>query len=420
MVILSDRHITYTLFSLCLAVRILFKFLSGYDNYELFVDAYRYDILSTQILNGNYNLDIVAYLSAPLYSYTLAFIKLLSVDYWQIVAVAFQFFLISLSSVYIYKITLYLFKNKIQGIIAALMYTFYPLTLWLNFTFTQESTFQAYFIFFIYYFLRCTIEKKINQLLLSTFFFSLALLTKSHILILIPFLSIIFFVNKNLKYALLFPLIVFMYTIPHGLVNLKMHDTYTFSSHGNASFFLLGHSDQTYYCLTEQAGELGEFSVYGCDPSFVFDKDYIDPIYGKINQLPVRQRDQVRKEMAFSWIKNNFGKYLDLKLIGIERFLLPGLDRRQYRMSYFVLSLLLGLMIYLPAYFYLYKKLKDNWKEHLLLPSILVIIGAIFIVFFPVNRFRVITLEPLLIVYASCYYLRWIPNTIRSLLSEKH
>lgn len=414
-----NRSITYTLFILCLIVRILFKVVSGYDNFELFVDAYRYDILSTQILHGNYDLDIVAYLSAPLYSYTLAAIKLLFSDYWQAIAVTYQFILISISAAYIYKITLHLFENKLQSIVASLMYIFYPLTLWLNFTFTQETTFQAYFIFFIYHFLKCTKERNNKHLLLSTLFFSLALLTKSHILILIPFLSFIFLVNKNLKYAILFPFIIFLYTIPHGLVNLKMHDVYTFSSHGNASFFLLGHSDQTYYCLTERAGELGEFSVYGCDPSFVFDTDYVDPIYGKMNQLPVRQRDQIRKEMAFSWIKNNPSKYLDLKLIGIERFILPGLDRRQYRKSYWLLSFIMGLMIYVPAYFYLYKKLKDNWKEHLLLPSIIIIIGAIFIVFFPVNRFRVITLEPLLIVYASCYYHRWVPKEIKSLFTKE-
>ena len=105
---LSDRRITYSLFFLCLLVRILFKVLSGYDNYELFVDAHRYDILSTQILQGNYNLDIVAYLSAPLYSYTLAVTKLLSSHYWQAIAVGYQFILISLSTVYIYKITVYL------------------------------------------------------------------------------------------------------------------------------------------------------------------------------------------------------------------------------------------------------------------------------------------------------------------------
>lgn len=417
---MSDRRIIYSLFFLCLIVRILFKALSGYDNYELFVDAHRYDILSTQILYGNYNLDIVAYLSAPLYSYTLAFFKSISMNYWETITVAYQFIMISISAVYIHKIALHLFKNKLQGIVAALVYIFYPLTLWLNFTFTQETTFQAYFIFFIYYFLICIDSKRFTSLILSTLFLSLALLTKSHILILIPFISLIFIANRNLKYAILFPLIVFIYTIPHGLVNLKLHDIYTFSSHGNASFFLLGHSDETYYCLTERAGDLGEFSVYGCDPSFVFDTSYVDHTYGKINLLPVRQRDQLRKKIAFDWIKNNPTKYLKLKLIGIERFLLPGLDRRQYRFSYFSLSLIIGLLIYIPGYYHLYNQLRTGWKRHLLLPSIVVVIGAIFIVFFPVNRFRVITLEPLLIVYASCFYIKLIPEKIKSKLKFIH
>ena len=415
---MSHRRITYSLFLLCLCVRVLFYVLSGYDNYELFEDSYRYDNLSTQILQGDYDLDIVAYLSAPLYSYTLAVFKVISVEYWQQIAVVFQFLLISLSAVYIYKITYHLFKSKIQGLTAGLMYIFYPLTLWLNFTFTQETTFQAYFIFFSYYFLVTLKDRKPLALILSAAFLLLALLSKSHVLILIPFLSLIYLINKNIKYALVFPLLVFLGTIPHGLANLKMHDIYTFSSHGNASFFLLGHSDETYYCLTERAGELGEFSVYGCDPSFVFDTSYVHSVHGEINKLPVRQRDKIRKKIAFDWIKDNPSKYVDLKLIGLERFILPGLDRRQYRFNYWLLSLILGLLVYLPAYYHLYKKLRENWKVHLLVPSIIIVIAAIFIVFFPVNRFRVITLEPLLIVYASCYYARWLPLAIKKKFND--
>jgi len=410
----SERRIIYALFFICLVVRILFKYLTGYDNYELFVDAHRYDILSTQITNGNYNLDIVAYLSAPLYSYTLALSKLISYDYWETIIVTYQFLLISLSAVYIYKITDHLFDNKLQSIVASLIYIFYPLTLWLNFTLTQETCFQAYFIFFVFHFLRCVQDQSIKQLMLSTLFFAIALLTKSHVLMLIPFVSFIFIVNRKLLYAFLFPCIVFLYTIPHGLVNLKLHDIYTLSSHGNASFFLLGHSDNTYDCLIKRAGELGDFSAFGCDPSFVFDKEYVDPVHGKINQLSVNERDRLRKEIAFDWITNNPAKYLNLKLVGIERFLLPGLDRRQYKTSYWLISLIFGLSIYIPGYLFLYRKLRDSWREHLLLPSIIVIIGAIFILFFPVNRFRVITLEPLLIVYASYYYIKWIPERWRN------
>jgi len=225
---------------------------------------------------------------------------------------------------------------------------------------------------------------------------------------LMPFVSFIFIVNRKLLYAFLFPCIVFLYTIPHGLVNLKLHDIYTLSSHGNASFFLLGHSDQTYDCIIKRAGHVGEFSAFGCDPSFVFDRNYQDSKYEKINQLSVRERDKLRKKMAFDWIRKNPKKYLNLKLIGIERFILPGLDRRQYNFSYWLFSLLAGIAIYIPGYLFLYHKIKESWKEHLLLPSVIIIIGAIFIIFFPVNRFRVITLEPLLIIYASYYYAYWI------------
>lgn len=402
----NHKRNIYFLFCLSLLVRILFKWLTPYDNFELFYDSIRYDNLSNKIISGDYNLDVVAYLIAPLYPYTLALFKTISSQNWEVLTMAYQFLLVAISTVYLYKISWLLFENKRAALLTGLLYIFYPLTLWYNFTIVQETSFQAFFIFFIFYFLQNFKSEQKLHLILAGSFFALAMLTKSHILILIPFLLLNFFLLKKLKEGFIFCFIIFLFTIPHGLVNLKIHDTYTLSSQGNASLFLLGHSDVTYPCLTHSSGEMGPFSAAGCDPSIVFDLSYEYKGFGKANALPPKERNSIRWKIALDWIKNNPSKFFELKWHGIKRFIIPGLDYKVYKFSYWLLSFFAGLFIYLPAYWVLFSKFKTNPIAHLLAPSLIIIIAAVFILFFPINRFRVITLEPYLMVYAGLFYSR--------------
>lgn len=394
------------IFLACLASRILFKVISKYDNYQLFVDSHRYDNLSTKIINGDTNMDIVAYLSAPLYPYTLAFFKKINLENWEVLAVGYQFLLVALSAVVIYKITKLLFDSETTATLASAIYILYPMTFWFNFTLTQETTFQCYFIFFCYFFLKTTISPSTRASVLAAGCFALSLLTKSHIVMLLPFLALIFLYNKQLKQGLLFFALVMISTIPHGLKNYHEHGVYTLSSHGNASLFLLGHSDQTYPCLLERAGEMDDFSALGCDPSFVFDRTYSFEEYGLVNDLSVKDRNETRMRIALEWIKANPKKFVELKLFGLKRFLMPGLDYLQYKFSYWVLSFISGLLLYLPAYLILFQKFKSKPAVHFLMVSLILVSAAIFIVFFPINRFRVITMEPLLCVYAAVFYTR--------------
>lgn len=387
-----------------MVTRLLFKLLSGYDNYQLFPDAHRYDILSDRILSGNYDLDIIAYITAPLYCYILAFIKLLFSELWEPVAVAYQFILISISAVYIYKIAKLLFGSTTTGIIAALLYIFYPLTLWLNFTFTQETSFQGYFIFFLFHFIHYQKTFNIRSLIYACIFFCISLLTKSHILMLLPFIVCILLYKKKVKDIIIFLAVLMVFVLPHGLLNKKLHDVFTISSHGNASLFILGHSDQTYDCLIRRAGEMEKFSSQGCNPDFVFNTEYEYPNVGLVNQWSAKERNSKRLELAIDWIKSNPDKFIRLKLIGLQRFLMPGLDHRQYRFSYWLLSFIAGLLIYIPAYLTIYKYFRKEPYLHLLVISVIIICGSIFMIFFPINRFRVITMEPLLMVYAGVFY----------------
>lgn len=394
----------FWIFLSCLISRILFKALSGYDNFELFGDAKRYDLLSDGILRGEGNMDIVAYLAAPLYPYLLAGLKTLSPLHWQWLAVAFQFLLVSYSAVCIYQLGKNIFDNRWGAIISSVIYITYPLTLWYNFTLSQETCFQAFLIIFCHHFISFQKKKELKSLLLATTFFSLSILTKSHITLLLPFLFLYFLYVRQIKAALTFIAIILIFSLPHGLKNLKQHDVYTLSSHGNATFFLLGYSDYTYDCILHERGTPGRFAAQGCVPHFIFDRTFEFEKHGLVNQLSVKKRNKKRFQMALEWINENPRKVLELKSYGLKRFILPGLDYQIFNFKYWLMSFIAGLLLYLPGYYGLYQALKSPTWTHLLMVSLILICAAIFILLIPVNRFRIITMEPLLCVYAGQTY----------------
>lgn len=395
----SDLKAFIIIFVGTLFSRIIFKVISGYDNFELFGDSTRYDMLSDRILSHNYDLDIVAFIPAPLYPYLVALSKIISANYWQEIIVGLQFIMVSISSFYIYKITKLLFKSNAQSYLAAILYILYPMTMWYNFTICQETIFQSLFIIFIYYFLLFINVNSRKNLILASSCFALALLTKSHITILFPFLAIILFYKTSLSKTLQFFFVIFLFTLPHGLVNYKIHGVYTISSYGSNSLLLAGHSDETFPCLINS-----QFAQDGCNLNVVFHKPYVYKDFGNINGLPIYERNKMWRKAVLSWIKSHPKKFLQLKLHGLKRFVMPGVDSRIYDFKKWLVSFLMGLLIYVPGYLALFKMLKLNFVDHALSLSILVTIFTIFIVFYPQQRFRFITLEPLLIVYASYYY----------------
>ena len=167
---------------------------------------------------------------------------------------------------------------------------------------------------------------------------------------------------------------------------------------------MAGHSDETYPCLISDFKIFRKNQQKGCDLDLIFHKPYITEGFGNVNALPIYERNKIRQKIAFYWIKENPTKFINLKLNGLVRLIIPGLDFRIYNFSTWIMSLVIGLLIYIPAYITLWRSLKKDFWQHLLPISLIISVAIIFLVFYPQQRFRVITLEPLLIIYASYFY----------------
>lgn len=256
---LSEARILRTVFFAFLIVRVLFVLLSGYDSFELFGDTPRYDQQSDAILRGEFNLlsenlDQLEslFITAPFYPYFQAFFKLLFGSFWITALQTAQILLSSLSGVFLYKTAKLIWRRNDAAITAATIYCFYPLTLWWVHTFGQDMPFQYHFIFTVYFLLKAVYKNHFPSLVLSAILFSITFLTKSHILFYAPFIPLFIFLSKNktfrqkLVYSVVFTLVCFAFTLPYGLYNLKVNNTYVISSSGQGSFFLIGHNDDMY------------------------------------------------------------------------------------------------------------------------------------------------------------------------------
>ena len=389
----------------CILSRILFKLISGINNYELFHDSYRYNEISNRLIQGEWAMDINAYIIAPLYPLFLALIKLISKGHWELITVGVQFLMVGISALWIYRLALLVFKSDWSALISVILFIFYPLTLWYNFTLVQETMFQSLFIGFLYYLYKSYNQKSNRSLYMAGLLFGLSILTKSHALIALPFFLLWIAKYKSAGSTIGFICIVVSICLPITIINYQQYGTLGLSSAGTSTLFLLGHSDKTYNCILESAGTIEKRHAQGCDADFVFEKEYPEQPYSQINKMAPIQRFKSRKEIAIKWIKENPGKFGKLKWHGIKRFVIPGLDWNQYPIKIWLPSFLLGLLIYFPALLMLLKRSHNlNQAFKYIVWILLLNIFIIFILFFPVNRFRVITLEPMLIILAGAYY----------------
>ena len=403
---LEERPLYLVLFLLFFLVRIFFKWVSGYNNFELFLDSERYDEYSNNILQGHFNMDHTAFILAPLYPYFLAAIKFLFGANWQFFGVLFQFLLVSLSGVYLYKIAILLFQKRRIALVGALFYCFFPMTLWYNFTFTQETLFQSLFIFAIYHLLQ-TLYGNPKYLVPSALFYSLAFLTKSHLLLFSPFVVLLFFTSspyslfQKIKYSILYGAICLAFTLPYGLYNLKVNGVYALSSYGTGAFFHISNSEYTYNEVFHPAALDSEAHRYGTYLIFAFDKNFEYPKYGKVNSLPMKERQRMHAILAWEWIWENPRDFWRLKWFSFYRFFTPGLSGGHHSMGVWLASFLSSLPIYLLAYVGIFQSMRRDWRKHWWIVLLMGTILVFFVVFSPVSRFRTVTLEPYYLIYAA-------------------
>ena len=412
----------FLIFTISLLIRLIYCFLMPNT---VRLDEQRYDILSNQIINGNYNLDAISFICAPFIPYFLALIKLISTHYWQEITFILQCILTSIAGIYLFKLTDLLFKNKQIATISAWIYCFYPMTFYYVKNIGQESAYQSFLIISIYFLIKFSELKIIKDLIISAILFALCFLTKSFILFWSPF--IVFFIFKikelNLKEKIInsfvFSAICLLFTMPFGFYNLQKHKVYTISSDGLGFFFWYGNSEYAFQrdCLVNtydinKTAEIRDTAklIHDMSPPNVSMETYKKAF----ELFPSEQeRQAIYKRNAWAWIEQNPRRFAELKIYSFIHFFVWGVNFKMHPLSIWLISVIIFAPLYLLAYWGVFISIKKDFEKHNWLLSLVVAMLLFSTIFAFDPRFRRITLEPFYIIYAtfSAYYyvnkLKW-------------
>ena len=262
----------------------------------------------------------------------------------------------------------------------------------------------SYNFFILFYFILFLQSQKTSTLIKSAIIFSATYLTKSHILLFALFIPlIIIFYNKGdyykkLKNIIIFTSICLFFTLPYGLYNLKVNNTYVISSTGYGGLFLLGHNDDAYINHiktpdrdSEEARRLKEVKY-----------KIIDDLNYKIKRTKDHKSKQLIYMMAgLNWVKQNPDKNRELIIFNIKRFFTPGLHKSWYSLESWIFSLVISFPIYILGYFAILKNFIQNPRKHFWIVFLIISLFIFSVGFYFQGRFRAITLEPFYILYSG-------------------
>ncbi len=427
----KTKYQSYWIFGMILTSRCLFIFLSGMSPFDATPDTFRYDLLSSRIVGGEFNMDIGIFIVAPLYPWFLASMKFFFGSAWLEVAVFIQTFIAALSGVCLWKVAKQLFCLEV-AILSTFLFCLFPFTMWYTHALLQEGLFQSLLIFSVYFFLKDQESNNWKDLIISACLFSLTFLTKSHILFFSPFIALIIFLTKGLTlrkrlaHISVYAGICLLMTLPYGLYNLGVNNTYSLSSNGFGKMLWYGNSEFAYAMHTvDLTREHPKYEAINSDTTMLlmdkeeaFRRENFDLLsWLKVFPLNSVERQQFYLGKAKEWVRKNPKRFLHLKWLNCKRFFTPGVSKIHYPFRKWLAVLLVSLPIYFFAYVGIWKALKIDFRKHSWL-LFLIFSMLIFTLFYGMqSRFRTITLESFYLIYAAFGLLHLFPK-IKGLLCK--
>lgn len=402
------RNTTLILFFIHLLTRVVFVFLTGFfNNYALQLDSLWLVTFGLEnAAHFNFNFELDRFVASPLYPTLIGLFKIVFNQQWALMLILFQLMLSSLSGVYIYKIGSLLF-NKKTGVLASLIYSVFPLTLWYTHTFSQECLFQTLHIISMFFLIKSIKKQSISAVILSGIFFSLAYLTKSHILLFSIFIPLIYFhffgfKKQTFLYSAVFAAVALTFSIPYGLYGYKIHHQYIISSNGSGYQFYLGNTEVGYKTVVDvpKKGTDDFRRIRNVNKTAGYFNGSMAH-YDSILRLPQKEKQRMFFHEGLAWIKANPIKFIKLKAIDALLFLTPGISYSHYSLTHWLLAFLLSLPIYLLAYYTMLKMYISGNPSFVFILYLFLSMLIFSMVWYVQNRFRTITIEPFYIIYAA-------------------
>lgn len=400
---MNDIKISYIIF-FSLTIKFAYLFVSYFLNIDFTTccDYSRYDDLSNLILTQNYNFNHGAFVVAPIFPLVLSFAKIISFLNHIFVIQIFQIFISTISVYFLIKITDLIFQDRVITILSGFLFSIYPFTFWFSIYVGQETFFQSFWIISVFYFLKFIKLKGYKDIILFSIFFSLTILTKSHIIIFAPFVFFIIFIKlpnliHTIKSSFIFIFILTLFILPQSLNNKYKNGFHVFSTSGGGFHFLVGHNDEFYdFVVNRDSLDADQYKKIKS-----MDFEVIKKISLNNKKKNNSELDKIYFENGLNWIVKNKEKALKLFLINLKNFLQPGFNKDHHPYYKWLISFIISVPIFFFGYLGIIISLKKNFRNHLFIASIFLTMFLFSVIFYTQNRFRVITIEPFYIIYAS-------------------
>ena len=407
------------IFILAFICRFAWMLFSGLD-YTDGADYSRYERISNLLLQGDVDPTTEIFILAPLFPLFSSICKFITPGgYWPITLQLLQISLSSLSVVYLSRTAYIIFKTTSVAIITGILYSFlFPFYYWSHLA-SQESIFQSLFIFAIYHITKYASTLNTRSLVLFATFYTLSILTKSHVAVLLPgFLFIIFIKQPTLSRKIIHSIVVlsliFIINLPYGLFTLFKYNSFVLSSNGSGAYFYFGHNEGFYEYIAETP-PLNS-------PRFLElqSMDFPSMSIDNIESFEYGERQKILFNRGLEWSAQNPAKLAHLFIYNLVNHLRPGYAFRFRPLDYkIILVNFIMFSIYLPAYIEIYRSI-PKWKFHL--PMLIIVFAMLLfsLIFYSQNRFRNITVDPIYLIYASPLISSNISNLIKLFSIKKH
>lgn len=409
------------LFLLVLAVlpRVLLVLFNGAGlNSEIQPDSVWLQELADDILKGNYLVEKERFVVSPILPYLVAGLKLVFVEYWGSVFLIMQVLVGGATSLYLYKLSLEIHKDARIAFWTLICSASYPFVIWYTNAVSQENLFTFLLVASMYHLFKSCKDFSLKSVVISAVFFALAFLTKSHILLFSLFIPVIYFfilgfTKKSVVFSCTYALICLLFASPYAFLNYQENNGLVISSNGAGYQFYLGNSDAGY--LTTVKVPSKEAKAYEQLKDINTTAGFLNGHNELYQQLLVTNQKEKQKaffSLGLTWCKDNPMKLFKLKLMSIVRFFTPGVRAEFYSTKLWFLSILLCTPVFILGYMYLLVSRADK-SYSLIFIFIAAAILLMYVIWYPQNRFRAITLEPFLILNAVSAGF-WVFNKIQS------
>jgi hypothetical protein len=394
----------FTVIALIVFIRLLFIAFFPLSRYDFFPnDSNEYVALADKAIVGNFDFDIGRFIRSPLYPLFIALHKIIFAGYWEYALVGSQLILSIITGIFICQLSRVLFKSETIASLTGLLYAVYLPIFYYVYSFTSETLNMFLNVLSMYYLLKLISIPSARNIIAYALCFSLAYLTRGEILLFLPFaLLIIAWVYKDQKKTiariyLSIASIWFLLTLPWGIVNLKLHDTYITSSNGGKYVFYLSNSGLGY-------ADIVEIPPLGSEGHEALLKhyDYYNPDYDSLMKLPQNIKQDAFFQSSLNWVRTHPLQFFKIKLWNTINFFSPGLTIGHHSPKVWFLFFFATLPVHLLFFVGLIIAVrKTSVTPHLWIIGYLLASLVFLILFLYTARFRAYSIELFYLIYAA-------------------